>query len=59
MRVAQSDDIIMMRDVARQEKLHAQKMRAFFRYADHSKDPNISLACQIRSNFLALRVQGV
>ncbi|CAJ1457318.1 unnamed protein product [Effrenium voratum] len=42
MRVAQSDDIIMMRDVARQEKLHAQKMRAFFRYADHSKDAHIT-----------------
>ena len=36
--VAQNDDIIMMREVAHKERTHARKMRAFFRYADHSKD---------------------
>ena len=36
--VAQNDDIIMMREVAHRERTHARKMRAFFRYADHSKD---------------------
>ena len=38
LKVAQSDDVIMMRDVARREKIHASKMKDFFRYADHSKD---------------------
>lgn len=36
--VAQNDDIIMMREVAHKERTHARKMKAFFRYADHSKD---------------------
>lgn len=38
LKVAQSDDIIMMREVANKERTHARKMKAFFRYADHSKD---------------------
>lgn len=38
LKVAQNDDIIMMREVAHKERTHARKMRAFFRYADHSKD---------------------
>ena len=38
LKVAQSDDVIMMRDVARREKIHSSKMKDFFRYADHSKD---------------------
>lgn len=38
LKVAQNDDIIMMREVAHKERTHARKMKAFFRYADHSKD---------------------
>ena len=34
MKVAQSDDIIMMRDVARREKIHAEKMRSWGRDLD-------------------------
>lgn len=30
LRVAQSDDVIMMRDVGRRDRLHAEKMKAFF-----------------------------
>jgi hypothetical protein len=36
--VAQNDDIIMMSEVAHKERTHGRKMKAFFRYADHSKD---------------------
>ena len=43
LKVAQNDDIIMMREVAHKERTHARKMRAFFRYADHSKDHTITL----------------
>lgn len=37
MKVAQSDDIIMMRDVARREKIHAEKMRSWGRDLDPGK----------------------
>lgn len=42
LRVAQSDDVIMMRDVARRDRLHADKMKAFFDLADQSGDTMIS-----------------
>ncbi|CAJ1457319.1 unnamed protein product [Effrenium voratum] len=44
MKVAQSDDVIMMRDVARREKIHAQKMKTFFQLTDQSGDSNITRA---------------
>ena len=34
MRVAQTDDVIMMRDVARKEKIHGKKMQDFFHYTN-------------------------
>ena len=37
--MAQNDDVIMMRDVARREKVHASKMTTFFEYTDHSDAP--------------------
>ena len=42
LKVAQNDDVIMMRDVARREKVHASKMTTFFQYTDHSGDAPIS-----------------
>mmetsp|Transcript_57654 Transcript_57654/g.135084 ORF Transcript_57654/g.135084 Transcript_57654/m.135084 type:complete len:551 (+) Transcript_57654:95-1747(+) len=36
MRVAQTDDVIMMRDVARKEKIHSKKMHDFFQYTNRS-----------------------
>ncbi|CAK9073359.1 unnamed protein product [Durusdinium trenchii] len=42
MKVAQTDDIIMMRDVARREKVHSNKMTAFFQYTDHSRETPIT-----------------
>ena len=44
LKVAQTDDIIMMRDVARKEKLHARKMKRFFHYTDHSRETPITRA---------------
>ena len=32
--MAQSDDVIMMRDVGRRDRLHAAKMKAFFDLTD-------------------------
>ena len=40
--MAQTDDIIMMRDVARREKVHARKMSNFFQYTDHSREAPIT-----------------
>jgi len=42
LRVAQSDDAIMMRDVARKDRLHSEKMKAFFDLADQSGDTMIT-----------------
>ena len=36
MRVAQTDDVIMMRDVARKEKIHLKKMGDFFQYTNRA-----------------------
>ncbi|CAK9073275.1 unnamed protein product [Durusdinium trenchii] len=42
LRVAQSDDVIMMRDVGRRDRLHAEKMKAFFELSNQSGDTMIS-----------------
>lgn len=40
--MAQSDDVIMMRDVARRDRLHREKMKAFFDLTDQTGDTMIS-----------------
>lgn len=52
LKVAQSDDVIMMRDAERNGSVHRKKMQDFFEYADLSGDGTITAAewSQVLSN---------